>query len=117
MGSSASSVEAKAGTEGETMEEPWLLVCPRLMLNRLSYTGQPHLPKHGTAYSRLGHPVSISHQENVPINMPTCQSNEGNSLVEGSSPQVCQVNNLKYLLTSSYLEPLEPYRLYELGSL
>ena len=52
--------ELEAGTEAETKEAHCLLCAP----SYLSYKAQAHLPRDGSAHSRL--PISISNQVNAP---------------------------------------------------
>lgn len=47
----------------------------------------------GTINSGLGPSSLINNQENVPTDMPTGQSDGGNSSVEAFSPKECQIDN------------------------
>lgn len=53
--------------EDKTIEE-WNACClsSRLVFSYRSYKVQAHLPRCGTVHSGLGHPASISNQENDP---------------------------------------------------
>lgn len=51
----------------------------------LPYTVQDHLPQDSTAHSKLHSPLSISHQEKCPTDVPTGQSDGGNSSDEVTS--------------------------------
>lgn len=58
------------------------------MVSLLPYTTQEHLPKSGSAHSGLGLHTSVINQENASIDMPTGQTNGGNSVIEILSSQV-----------------------------
>lgn len=54
----------------------------------LSCTTQEHLPRSGTAYSRLGSPTSIRNQEIAPRYIPTGHLTKASFQLEVLSPQV-----------------------------
>lgn len=68
-------------TEAVAMVE-WYLGDPfQWLFNQISYITRDHLPR-WSCPSGLGSPISITHQENAPTNMPTGKSDGGNFSTE-----------------------------------
>lgn len=66
---------------------PWLSQLPFI------YIAQACLPKDGTTHGGLDPQASVIKQENIHIDEPTGQLNEGKSPTELSSSQVGQIDN------------------------
>lgn len=64
----------KAGTEAETVKENLLLACTPVLCHNFSYTAaQAHVPRDGTAQSRLNLPHNYQ-TKNFPTDMLTGRS-------------------------------------------
>ena len=84
----------------ELMQRPqrntayWL--APHDLLSLLSYSTQDHLPRDDT-YNRLSFLIFIFNEENVPEDLATGQSGQGNSSIEILSFELtlglCEIDN------------------------